>query len=127
MSHTWRVDPQAWRDLLAPRATEMIVGATNAEPGLFPHGFGIGRREEPRNQYLGLVRIEELRWRVRYRTEHESPKLDPINANLVSQLDSEVAGLLERVADEIENPSVQPLGLVQILKVGTAVDSSTEP
>lgn len=72
-------------------------------------------------------RIEELRWRVRYRTERESPKLDPINANLVTELDSEVADLLKRVADEIENPTVQPLGLVQIVKVGTAVESTAEP
>src|SRR2546430_5566255 len=50
-----RVDPQAWHDLLAPMATKMIVGATQAHPGVFPEGFGIGRRDEPRNDYLGLV------------------------------------------------------------------------
>ena len=36
-------------------ATEMVVGATQAHPGIFPEGFGIGRRSEPRNEYLGLV------------------------------------------------------------------------
>jgi hypothetical protein len=36
-------------------ATQMIVGATNAHPGYFPEGFGIGRRKEPRNEYLGLI------------------------------------------------------------------------
>src|SRR5688572_23485904 len=55
MARTRYVDPRAWRDLLAPRATEMILGATTAHPGYFPEGFGIGRRTEPRNQYLGLV------------------------------------------------------------------------
>jgi hypothetical protein len=55
MARSWRVDPQAWRDLLAPRATEMLLGATQAYPGFFPEGFGIGRRTEPRNEYLGLV------------------------------------------------------------------------
>ncbi len=36
-------------------ATDMIVGATQAHPGLFPEGFDIRRRSEPRNEYLGLV------------------------------------------------------------------------
>jgi hypothetical protein len=31
------------------------VGATPAHPGTFPEGYGIGRRSEPRNEYLGLV------------------------------------------------------------------------
>lgn len=55
MARSWRVDPQAWHDLLRPMATEMVVGATLAHPGVFPEGFGIGRRTEPRNEYLGLV------------------------------------------------------------------------
>lgn len=33
----------------------MIVGATYADPSMFPEGFGITRRSEPRNQYLGPV------------------------------------------------------------------------
>src|SRR5712691_8048475 len=55
MARTRRVDSQAWHDLLVPMATDMIVGATQAHPGVFPEGFGIGRREEQRNEYLGLV------------------------------------------------------------------------
>jgi hypothetical protein len=54
MGRTWKVDPQAWQDLLKPM-TPLAVGATAAHPSLFPTGFGIGRRNEPRNQYLGLV------------------------------------------------------------------------
>jgi hypothetical protein len=49
------VDPQAWHKLLKQGAAGMSVGATQAHPGLFPEGFGIGRRTEPRNEYLGLV------------------------------------------------------------------------
>lgn len=55
MKRSWSINPQTWHDLLLPMATEMIVGATQAHPGLFPEGFGIGRRTEPRNGYLGLV------------------------------------------------------------------------
>jgi hypothetical protein len=33
----------------------MAVGATEAMSGVFPEGFGIGRRTEPRNEYLGMV------------------------------------------------------------------------
>ena len=49
------IDPKVWHDLLAPVATEMLVGATYADPSLFPEGFGISRRTEPGNEYLGLV------------------------------------------------------------------------
>jgi hypothetical protein len=35
--------------------TPLAVGATAAHPDLFPAGLGIGRRGEPRKQYLGLV------------------------------------------------------------------------
>ena len=54
MGRTWKVDPQAWKDLLKPM-TPLAVGATAAQPDLFPTGFGIGRRGGPRNEYLGLV------------------------------------------------------------------------
>jgi hypothetical protein len=33
----------------------MVVGATMAHPNTFPEGLGIGRRTEPRNEYLGMV------------------------------------------------------------------------
>jgi hypothetical protein len=54
MGRTSKVDPQAWQELLKPM-TPLAVGATAAYPELFPTGLGIGRRREPRNQYLGLV------------------------------------------------------------------------
>jgi hypothetical protein len=57
-------------------------------------------------------RIEELRWRLRYRSELVSKALDKMTAPLVDELRAEVAGLLEGVARQIEQPSVQPLGLL---------------
>lgn len=54
-------------------------------------------------------RIEELRWRLRYRTEHTTKVLDPITAPLVVELREEVAGLLERVDTQIEEPTVRLL------------------
>lgn len=33
----------------------LAVGATMAEPGLFPGDLGVGMRSTPRNQYLGMV------------------------------------------------------------------------
>jgi hypothetical protein len=57
-------------------------------------------------------RIEELRWRLRYRTEHRGEWLDAMTASLVEELQPEVDDLLGRVARQIDEPSVQPLGLV---------------
>jgi hypothetical protein len=56
-------------------------------------------------------RIEELRWRLRYRTEHRAEWLDTITVGLVEELGPKVDDLLERVARQINEPSVQPLGL----------------
>jgi hypothetical protein len=55
MARSWPVDRKWWDDLLKPMAPDMMVGATQAHPGVFPEGFGISRRTEPRNEYLGLV------------------------------------------------------------------------
>ena len=54
MGKTRKVDRQAWEDLIRPM-WPLAVGATAAQPDLFPEGLGIGRRDEPRNRYLGLV------------------------------------------------------------------------
>jgi hypothetical protein len=58
-----KVDPQAWDDLVK-RTSLPAVGATNAHPDVFPEGFGIGRRTEPRNEYLGLVVTRPERFTV---------------------------------------------------------------
>jgi hypothetical protein len=49
-----RLDPQAWR-ALSPSLTSLAVGATLACPETFPDGFGISRRDEDINRFLGLV------------------------------------------------------------------------
>jgi hypothetical protein len=54
MGRTWKVDAQPWQELLSS-ITPPAVGATAAHPDMFPTGLGIGRRGEPRNQYVGLV------------------------------------------------------------------------
>src|SRR4051794_7830893 len=51
----WPLERDAWDDLLAPRVLDMFVGATQADSNVFPDGFGIGRRNAPRNDYLGIV------------------------------------------------------------------------
>jgi hypothetical protein len=58
-------------------------------------------------------RIEELRWRLRYRSEHPewSQLMDGMTVGLVTELRDEVADLLERVSGQITSPAVQPLGL----------------
>jgi phage host-nuclease inhibitor protein Gam len=59
-------------------------------------------------------RIEELRWRLRYRTEHQSSSLDQMTAPLVDELRREIAGLQERLVEELQQPNVQPLGLIHV-------------
>jgi hypothetical protein len=54
MAKIRKVEQQAVEDLLRP-ISPLAVGATAAHPGLFPNGLGIGPRDEPRNEYLGLV------------------------------------------------------------------------
>ncbi len=57
-------------------------------------------------------RIEELRWRLRYRTEHRDKQLDTMMQPLIDELHTEVAHLLEGVTRQIADPSAQPIGLV---------------
>jgi hypothetical protein len=56
-------------------------------------------------------RIEELRWRIRYRTDHVTTILDEMTEPLINELREEVADLVERVRAQVDEPSVQPLGL----------------
>ena len=69
-------------------------------------------------------RIEELRWGLRYRTENRNDWLDPMTAPLVDMLRSEVDDLFERVTRQIEQPNVQPLGLVHTSAVGATVGTT---
>jgi hypothetical protein len=69
-------------------------------------------------------RIEELRWRLRFRTEHMSTLLDDMTKPLVDELRDEVDRLLERLLLQIAQPMVQPLGLVHV-KSGSLVAGVT--
>jgi hypothetical protein len=63
-------------------------------------------------------RIEELRWRLRYRSEHGAPaQLERMTASLVMERRTEVRDLLSRVTQQIENPDVQPVGLAHYASV----------
>jgi hypothetical protein len=60
--------------------------------------------------------IEELRWRVRLRTEKESTILDePIRA-LATELRNEVEGLIKRIGGQIDKPNVQPVEFWKVLR-----------
>jgi hypothetical protein len=70
-------------------------------------------------------RIEELRWRVRYRTEHERTILDSPIRQLAVELRDEVEKLLERVRQQINEPDVQPLGLAHKVSISSAIEVSS--
>jgi hypothetical protein len=57
-------------------------------------------------------RIEELRWRLRARSEMRTQELDKMTAPLVEEVRTKVADLISRVGAQIEQPAVQPLGLL---------------
>jgi hypothetical protein len=57
-------------------------------------------------------RLEELRWRLRARSELRTLDLDPMTAPLVDELRVEVADLLKRIDAQIEQPTVQTRGLL---------------
>src|SRR5262245_20516357 len=61
---------------------------------------------------IAYGRIEELRWRLRFRSELRTMELDAMVAPLVDELRVEVTDLLSRVDAQIEQPTVQPLGLL---------------
>jgi hypothetical protein len=69
-------------------------------------------------------RVEELRWRIRLRTEQRSTDLDEAIHALVIELREEVDDLLERVGQEISHPHVRPTGLVHVRSIGAAVETS---
>lgn len=56
-------------------------------------------------------RLEELRWRLRFRSEHNTNSIDAMTMPLVQELIEETAALRDRVEKEIESPTIQPYGL----------------
>jgi hypothetical protein len=69
-------------------------------------------------------RIEELRWRLRTRTEQGTTGLDKMTRPLVGELRGEVADLLVRVRAQIDKPDVQPTGLVRKVALAAAGEAS---
>jgi hypothetical protein len=66
-------------------------------------------------------RLEELRWRLRARSELRTLDLDPMTAPLVDELRVEVADLLKRIDAQIEQPTVQPFGLLRPRGLGGTI------
>jgi hypothetical protein len=69
-------------------------------------------------------RIEELRWRLRYRSDHVTAVIDEMTAPLVDELRDEVNDLSARVAAQIDKPAVQELGLVENVPLSTGVTTT---
>lgn len=66
-------------------------------------------------------RLEELRWRLRQRTEHRTAALDNMTLPLLAQLGREIEDLLERIDREIRGPSVQTTGVALNLTLGGGI------
>lgn len=66
-------------------------------------------------------RLEELRWRVRHRTEVMSDRMDRMTLALAKELVGEVAGLLDDVRAQEPNPVIRPVGLVHARAVGGSI------
>ena len=72
-------------------------------------------------------RIEELRWRLRYRSENlpMHDLIDGMTMPLVTELRNEVRDLIDRVVGQIEEPDVQPIGLRKVILTGGVASSAT--
>jgi hypothetical protein len=66
-------------------------------------------------------RIEELRWRLRFRSSQRTNELDAITLPLAEELRDELSDLLERVGAMINKPEVQPIGLAHKMRLGANV------
>lgn len=66
-------------------------------------------------------RVEELRWRLRYRTQARTADLDGMTFALADEMRGEVKGLLERVSAEEPTPQVLPLGIVRKRQLGGTI------
>jgi len=69
-------------------------------------------------------RLEELRWRIRYRTRARDTHLDGMTLPLVAEMQEEVANLLSRVEKEADAPKVQVIGVAHVLTLGTVMQAS---
>jgi hypothetical protein len=107
--------PQAWRASSA--ALSVIVADIDLIADL-PTFYG---------------RIEDLQWRLRYRIEPGArmSDVDNITEPLAGELKTEGEDLLDRVQKQIDNPSIQRLGLVYnvelVARVATAAAIAPVP
>jgi hypothetical protein len=59
-------------------------------------------------------RLEELRWRIRYRTQAQDTAIDPMTQDLAVEMQSEVVKLIEKVQAEASAPEVRPVGVTHV-------------
>jgi len=65
-------------------------------------------------------RLEELRWRIRYRTQAKDSYLDPPTKKLAAEMQDEVKELLESVEKEGKDPDVRLIG-VSYIELGAVI------
>ena len=59
-------------------------------------------------------RLEELRWRIRHRTQARDSYLDGMTKALAGEMAGEVASLLDRVSTTAVDPEVRAIGVVHL-------------
>jgi hypothetical protein len=64
-------------------------------------------------------RLEELRWRIRYRTQASSDQLDGMTLALANEMATEVTDLIDRVSGEERKPGVR--GVTHIGRIGGSI------
>jgi hypothetical protein len=69
-------------------------------------------------------RLEELRWRIRYRTQARDSYLDGMTKALSVEMQKEVNEALNRVLNEADNPEVRRVGIVHVKNIGSATETS---
>lgn len=119
-------------DLLAARLPERPIGAVEdlLHPELLDAAWASsGERLGDLLAEYDLVgdlatfygRLEELRWRIRHRTQARDSWLDGMTKGLADEMQGEVESLLERVAKQTRDPVVRPVGLVHERSIGGSI------
>lgn len=66
-------------------------------------------------------RLEELRWRLRHRTQARDSYLDGMTRGLAAEMQGEVDSLLERVATQSADPGVRSVGVTHVKNLGGSI------
>lgn len=112
-------------DIVAAQLPERPSGAVNdlLHPELLDGAWtSSGERLGDLLAEYGLVgelapfygRLEELRWRIRHRTQARDSYLDGMTKALAEEMQQEVDSLLERVARQAADPEVRAVGLSHV-------------